>query len=508
MGVSISEFVDINLSVAGATLEKFSFGALLGVFEHTVTADRQNGPYTSQVEGVEAGFTAAAAPEIYAWLGRVFSQENGVASAMVGRKIAAGGDPVGYAVSMDASGPTATVLTTAANSATAADVTLFPATEDIGDWVAFGHQLPFELLTLDNAGGTAGVGGVVTWEYWDGSDWAAISGVTDGTTGFTATASDGQEVTFTAPIDWAATTVGLSPSLYFVRAIITTVYTTNPVYDQVFVGGDADYAAALTAIEADDPTTFYYVNSGSRVAADIADIADWCESRTGDNGLPKFYVSQSGDADFLNGVASNIGEILNDGLYTRTALLYYSDSAEYADGAWAGRCGGFNLDAPAGGNGGQGGWGFKQLAGITKDTITGPQATAIYAVQGNLYAQTKLAFTSKGTSASGRKISTTTSNDWFKVRLQEGLISLQVNQPTRIPYTNEGIALIRAEIESLLARGISYGHISADAGTVVATPDVSEVSAVDKANGDFTATVEYTLAGEITKIILQVNVQL
>lgn len=123
-----------------------------------------------------------------------------------------------------------------ANSDTSADLDLFPSSEAANDYVAFGADAPFTKLIFDCAGGTAGVGGTVDWEYWNGLAWTALSGVTDNTTGFTAGTSDGQTVTWTQPQDWATTTLSTeSSALYYVRAVITGTYSTNPVYDQVFI---------------------------------------------------------------------------------------------------------------------------------------------------------------------------------------------------------------------------------------------------------------------------------
>lgn len=132
-------------------------------------------------------------------------------------------------------GDSFTEETTDANSASNADWILFPATEAVGDYAAFGYTEPFTQMIFDYANGTAGVGGAVTWEYWDGSSWTALSGVTDGTTGFTAAAADTLKVTWTKPGNWKKRVLSSGKSLYYVRARITTVYTTNPILDQGFV---------------------------------------------------------------------------------------------------------------------------------------------------------------------------------------------------------------------------------------------------------------------------------
>jgi hypothetical protein len=103
--------------------------------------------------------------------------------------------------------------TTDANSAAAGDWNLFsgigsPASEGSpltagghADYHAFGFGQEFSQLTFDSTGGTAGTVGVVAWEYWNGTAWAALTGVTDGTSNFTAALGPNQDVTWTPPTD-------------------------------------------------------------------------------------------------------------------------------------------------------------------------------------------------------------------------------------------------------------------------------------------------------------------
>lgn len=129
-------------------------------------------------------------------------------------------------------------VTTAFNDATSANLEPFPTTEAVGDYFAVGRaSSTFDRITFDYAGGTAGVGGVVVWEYWNGSAWTALAGVSDATAGFTTAIADGLVVSWTVPVDWARNTIS-GVTAYYVRARITTVYTTNPVLDQGFVQGN------------------------------------------------------------------------------------------------------------------------------------------------------------------------------------------------------------------------------------------------------------------------------
>lgn len=105
----------------------------------------------------------------------------------------------------------------------------YPAVPTTLDAMIFGCRHPFSRLTVDVD--TAGVGAyAVTWEYWNGSAYAALSGVTDGTSGFKTAGTN--DVTFTVPSGWAA-----SSALFNIRARVTTTgFTTIPLLSQAWTG--------------------------------------------------------------------------------------------------------------------------------------------------------------------------------------------------------------------------------------------------------------------------------
>jgi hypothetical protein len=117
----------------------------------------------------------------------------------------------------------------------AGDWQVFPGTDAVGDYAAIGRPATFTSMTLNSTGGTAGVGGSVVWEYWNGAAWASLAGVVDGTTGFTAALGAGQVVSWTLPSDWAPLELAGSAPLYYVRARILVIYSTNPNYSNGFV---------------------------------------------------------------------------------------------------------------------------------------------------------------------------------------------------------------------------------------------------------------------------------
>lgn len=131
-------------------------------------------------------------------------------------------------------GPSYVDLTTAFNNTTDNDVAPFPASEGIDDYIAIGFEYPFQAVQFDYANGSAGDGtGVLAWEYYNGSGWSALSGLVDDTADFTTVAADNLWVTWTMPTNWATLTINGGSDLYYIRARITTIYSsTNPSLDQ------------------------------------------------------------------------------------------------------------------------------------------------------------------------------------------------------------------------------------------------------------------------------------
>ena len=124
--------------------------------------------------------------------------------------------------------------TTAANNATANDITLLPTTPAVNDAYYFGSDEPFLDLRINVGQNGAGVWTIV-WEYYNGASWASIPDVADGTSGFRA-GTGNKEVTFSPPTDWATTTVS-GINAFWVRARVSayTSITTQPLGTQAWI---------------------------------------------------------------------------------------------------------------------------------------------------------------------------------------------------------------------------------------------------------------------------------
>lgn len=132
----------------------------------------------------------------------------------------------------DNSGASFVDLTREAGNATANDAQPFPTGAGANDAAYFGHNERFYTITVNT--GTAGTGTyTVTLEYWNGASWAALTDLTDGTSGFKTAGS--QVISYAIPDDWAKTTID-TDNRYWIRSRRDAgTVTINPDITQVTV---------------------------------------------------------------------------------------------------------------------------------------------------------------------------------------------------------------------------------------------------------------------------------
>lgn len=503
MSIPVSYFVEVNAIIGSTPIESFGFSANMLVADHTVNSERISGPFSGLSGLVAAGFTQAATPEIYNWASAVFSQEAGenlpVDEVVIGR-IASATAPFDIVWNFETPA-TFSDQTANANNTTLADWLVLPAADAAGNYAAFGYGQPFAGITLDSTGGTPGVAGAVTWEYWNGSAWTALAGVADGTSGFTAAAGAGQAVTWTIPGDWAQR--GLNGSTaYYVRAVSDGNYSTSPIYDVGVIDqvADANLTATLNALYAEDPGAWYITNILTRDDTNIGLLGAWTETQGPTSGYPKIGGWQSADLTWTAGAAAAaLGYVRSGGIYHATS----SGSTDgYADGAWWSVIGGYDQDAP----GGPGNAKFVQLTGVSGDALSEPQANTIWDENGNIYAPSLgTAFTSNGTMASGRKIKQTQTIDWITVRLQEDYLNLLVGNKD-IPFTPGGLGILEQTGLDRLQKGVTFGHFRGDDG-FEPTISIPDISTLDPESGEVPITASAYFANSVDKVTVTLYLQ-
>ena len=100
-------------------------------------------------------------------------------------------------------------------------------------------------------------------------------------------------------------------------------------------------------------------------------------------------------------------------------------------------------------------------------------------------------------------IDITRSVDFLRARLQE-FIYAQLANLDKIPFTDEGVAVIEAEVRAVLQLGIGQGILAANPEPVITVPRVADVSFSDKASR-LLPDVEFeaTLAGAIHSVQIE-----
>lgn len=122
------------------------------------------------------------------------------------------------------------------------------------DTLSLGQYDPFDQINVELV--TAGVGGSVNIQYWNGTTWADLT-VADATSDLTV---DGQ-ISFTPPANWARNTVG-TVNGYWVK-IVPAGYSTAPVIKRMYA--DNWLAADNTMCRGWDATSETIINAGELI---------------------------------------------------------------------------------------------------------------------------------------------------------------------------------------------------------------------------------------------------
>ena len=115
--------------------------------------------------------------------------------------------------------------------------------------------------------------------------------------------------------------------------------------------------------------------------------------------------------------------------------------------------------------------------------------------------------TSEGKVTSGEFIDVIRGLDLIEARIAEGISELLFNAP-KVPFTNDGVALVKARVANVMQLGEATGIIAPGTWTVTA-PNVRDVSTVDKANRNLPdVNFAFDLAGAIHSVTVYGTVSL
>ena len=253
-------------------------------------------------------------------------------------------------------------------------------------------------------------------------------------------------------------------------------------------------ATDLAAIIAENDSWYALVtlyNSQSYVLA----AAAWVET----SGL-RYYSAASNDSSILTHVQDtgdhDTAEALYDLDYDRSNCFYHAYPSEFADAAFMGKW----LPAPAGGETTK----FLDLSGITPDVMTSTQRGIALGKRAMIFTElgdTGVSMTEEGKTASGRWIDQIRGIDWQSNLIGVGVANLLIaraNAQSKVPYTQEGLAMLAGPIRGALDAGVRRGFYAKDPAPEVTMPLMANISQADKdarTVPDITASA--TLAGAV-----------
>jgi hypothetical protein len=185
-----------------------------------------------------------------------------------------------------------------------------------------------------------------------------------------------------------------------------------------------------------------------RTPATILAAAAWTES------VRKLFgtaIAEPGAYD--PDVTTDTGYLLyNDNYYTTFWFYHEKAATDFPETAVFARC--FAV-LPGGET-----WALKKLAGVTTDPLTETQYIAITKKNGNTFERFRnISITQNGKVAAGEWIDVIRFRDWLQEEITVNVFNMLINRD-KVPYTDDGIALIEARIRQALELGQRRGGIA------------------------------------------------
>lgn len=223
---------------------------------------------------------------------------------------------------------------------------------------------------------------------------------------------------------------------------------------------------------------------------DILDVAAAVEAYLDGK---KLYITSIDQATIPTSATDDIASVLQDAEYERTTIIYSTDEETYPDAAWAG----IQLPKVPGSTN----WAYQQLNGITIDSLTAAQVSFLDDKNCNYYTHLNGVdqISSSGKTSEGLYLDFRRGIDELSFAMAASGVTLLTNNE-KIPFTDPGIAIAKADMEAKLEARVQTGFIVVNSWSVT-VPKVADVSAGAKAARSLTGvTFAATLQGAINTI--------
>lgn len=279
---------------------------------------------------------------------------------------------------------------------------------------------------------------------------------------------------------------------------VAQAFSQIPHYEKVKVGrmssegSAADSMRQICAVDND----WYGLVYADRNQDKILEMAEWTEAHV------KLFGTSVAETDASQqGVDTDTGSKLKEKNYFRTFIFYHKEAAtEFPEAAVMSRC--FTVQ-PGGET-----WANKKLSGISTDNLTETEYTTLTGKNYNTFERfaDSVSITQNGITCAGEYIDVIRFRDWLVETIKTEEFSMLINRE-KLPFTDEGIALVESVLNKVLKLGQDNGGIAPteydeegnkNVGYIITVPKASSISANDKAKRKLTG-IKFTarLAGAI-----------
>jgi len=358
-------------------------------------------------------------------------------------------------------------------------------------------------LTLLKDGSTAEETGTIAYDASAETVETAIEALSD-VTAATVTINDtnpgdadGITVEITDPENTGFTITSVDVSS------LTGVDSSTVTLDQPGLSVDT-WAEAYAACKAED-NDFYVLLPATTTKADIIALAAAVEAD--DTSRAHFPLTR--DSDVITSASDDVGSELQDLSYKRTLTIYSEDTDSWANAAAIGATLPDNLYGIN--------FCYYPLVGVIADTLTDSEigyltSKNVNRVE-NIGGSTVIPGTAAGESgdaggvvADGTFIDFIVAKDFLEARLSEQIYQNLILGLKKLPFTNDGLSAVEAEIYRVLrVYGVDNAIIE-DGSINVTMPDLDTYDTTKKANRWLDDVVaDGSAQGAISKISIQVN---
>jgi hypothetical protein len=255
--------------------------------------------------------------------------------------------------------------------------------------------------------------------------------------------------------------------------------------------GVATDLAAINLVRSD----WYFLLTVFNSTASVTAAAAWAQA----NG--KFYQAQTQETNVPN-VASgsdttSVAYLLKASAYDNTYLQFSPGADDFLDAGLTGVVAPFTPGDET--------WKFKTISGCPVTAFTATQRTNMRAKYCNFYETTQgVPMTEEGQSSSGKYSDLVRYLNYLQARVGERVFGRLAAFP-KVPYTDEGIAVVSGEVAGQLQEDEKRGAIAP--GWTVSVPKAANVSALDKSSRTLRNVVfAATYAGAIHRVLISGSV--